>query len=94
MLCFLSGLGHMYEVSSGSGLGSTHFNRQVQHHEDCTKGPDGKGNTNKIFHFTIIYSISVLSRLLKSNSYIQNSWDVKRKSLKVYELSHILYTYH
>jgi hypothetical protein len=51
VLCLHSGLGHMYEVSSGSGLGSIHFNRQVQHHEDCTKGPDGKGNTNKTVNF-------------------------------------------
>ena len=65
----------MYEVSSGSGLGSTHFNRQVQHHEDCTKGPDGKGNTNKTVHFTIIYNIvcafiAFLSNVLKDNSYL------------------------
>ena len=73
VLCYQSGLGHMYEVSSGSGLGSTHFNRQVQHHEDCTKSPDGKGNTNKAVHFTIIYNnicnfISVPSKVLKDNS--------------------------
>ena len=71
----------MYEVSSGSGSGSTHFNRQVQHHEDCTKGPDGKGNTNKTFHFTMIYNntymvIAVLSKVFKSYSCLKNLWDV------------------
>ena len=87
----------MYEVSSGNGLGSTHFNRQVQHHEDCTKGPDGKGNTNKAVHFTIINVcnfIAVLSKVLKDNCYSKNFWMFKGISSTAHELSHILYTYH
>ena len=84
----------MYEVSSGSGSGSTHFNRQVQHHEDCTKGPDGKGNTNKTFHFTMIYNNICISKVLKDNRYSYNFWMFKGISSTAHELSHILYTYH